>query len=135
MDTEQPFDRERSLARLEREEFDLAVIGGGINGAAIARDAAMRGLRVALVERGDFAGGTSSRSSKLIHGGFRYLPQGQLRLVYSALRERELLRRRADRGARGQAPFRGPGPGSEFRGVRSGELARTDRRATTPRPL
>jgi len=94
LDTEQPFNRERSLARLEREEFDLAVIGGGINGAAIARDAAMRGLRVALVERGDFAGGTSSRSSKLIHGGFRYLPQGQLRLVYSALRERELLRRR-----------------------------------------
>jgi glycerol-3-phosphate dehydrogenase len=94
LDTEQPFDRERSLARLEREEFDLGVIGGGINGAAIARDAAMRGLRVALVERGDFAGGTSSRSSKLIHGGFRYLPQGHLRLVYSALRERELLRRR-----------------------------------------
>ena len=94
MDTEQPFDRELSLVRLEREEFDLGVIGGGINGAAIARDAAMRGLRVALVERGDFAGGTSSRSSKLIHGGFRYLPQGQLRLVYSALRERELLRRR-----------------------------------------
>jgi glycerol-3-phosphate dehydrogenase len=94
LDTEQPFDRERSLVRLEREEFDLGVIGGGINGAAIARDAAMRGFRVALVERGDFAGGTSSRSSKLIHGGFRYLPQGQLRLVYSALRERELLRRR-----------------------------------------
>jgi glycerol-3-phosphate dehydrogenase len=94
LDTEQPFDRIRSLARLESEEFDLGVIGGGINGAAIARDAAMRGLRVALVERGDFAGGTSSRSSKLIHGGFRYLPQGQLRLVYSALRERELLRRR-----------------------------------------
>jgi glycerol-3-phosphate dehydrogenase len=94
LDTEQPFDRELSLARLKREEFDLGVIGAGINGAAIARDAAMRGLRVALVERGDFAGGTSSRSSKLIHGGFRYLPQGQLRLVYSALRERELLRRR-----------------------------------------
>ena len=94
MDTEQPFDRIRSLARLESEEFDLGVIGGGINGAAIARDAAMRGLRVALVERGDFAGGTSSRSSKLIHGGFRYLPQGQLRLVHSALRERELLRSR-----------------------------------------
>jgi glycerol-3-phosphate dehydrogenase len=93
LDTRQPFDRERSLARLDREEFDVGVIGGGINGAAIARDAAMRGLRVALVERGDFAGGTSSRSSKLIHGGVRYLPQGQLRLVYSALRERELLRR------------------------------------------
>ena len=84
--------RERSLARFRDEEFDLAVIGGGINGAATARDAAMRGLKVALVERGDFAGATSSRSSKLIHGGFRYLPQGQFRLVYTALRERERLR-------------------------------------------
>jgi glycerol-3-phosphate dehydrogenase len=78
---------------LRTEQFDVAVIGGGINGAAIARDAAMRGLSVALVERGDFAGATSSRSSKLIHGGFRYLPQGQLILVYHALRERERLRR------------------------------------------
>ncbi len=69
------------------------MIGGGINGAAVARDAAMRGLRVALIERGDFAGQTSSRSSKLIHGGLRYLPQGQLRLVYEALRERERLSR------------------------------------------
>jgi len=94
LNAEQPFDRDRSLARFRSEEFDVAVIGGGINGVAIARDAAMRGLRVALVERGDFAGGTSSRSSKLIHGGFRYLPQGQLRLVHAALRERELLRRR-----------------------------------------
>ncbi len=85
--------RETSLARFRDEEFDLAVIGGGINGAAVARDAAMRGLKVALVERGDFAGATSSRSSKLIHGGFRYLPQGQFRLVYTALRERERLRR------------------------------------------
>jgi glycerol-3-phosphate dehydrogenase len=85
--------RETSLARFRDEEFDLAVIGGGINGAAAARDAAMRGLRVALVERGDFASATSSRSSKLIHGGFRYLPQGQFRLVYTALRERERLRR------------------------------------------
>jgi len=68
------------------------VVGGGINGAAIARDAAMRGLRVALVDRGDFAGETSSRSSKLIHGGLRYLPQGQLRLVRAALHERERLR-------------------------------------------
>lgn len=85
--------REQSLARLERDTFDVCVIGGGINGAAVARDAAMRGLGVALVEAGDFAGETSSRSSKLIHGGFRYLPQFQLRLVRSALRERELLRR------------------------------------------
>ena len=84
--------RSEQLSRLRQESFDLAVIGGGINGAAIARDAAMRGLRVALVDRGDFAGETSSRSSKLIHGGLRYLPQGQLRLVHSALRERERLR-------------------------------------------
>ena len=77
-----------------REEFDVCVIGGGINGAAVARDAALRGLKVALVEAGDFAGATSSRSSKLIHGGFRYLPQWQFGLVYHALRERERLRRR-----------------------------------------
>lgn len=69
------------------------MVGGGINGAAIARDAAMRGLSVALIERGDFAGATSSRSSKLIHGGLRYLPQGELKLVRTALAERERLRR------------------------------------------
>jgi glycerol-3-phosphate dehydrogenase len=84
--------RTRQIERLGAENFDLAVIGGGINGAAIARDAAMRGLRVALVDRGDFAGATSSHSSKLIHGGLRYLPQGRLRLVREALRERERLR-------------------------------------------
>ena len=84
--------RARQLERLRTESFHLAIIGGGINGAAIARDAAMRGLRVALVDRGDFAGATSSHSSKLIHGGLRYLPQGQLRLVREALRERERLR-------------------------------------------
>ena len=67
--------RSEQLERLRSETFDLALIGGGINGAAIARDAAMRGLRVAMVDRGDFAGETSSRSSKLIHGGLRYLPQ------------------------------------------------------------
>lgn len=78
---------------MEREEFDLCVIGGGINGAAVARDASMRGLRTALVDSGDFAAATSSRSSKLIHGGFRYLPQGQFLLVYHALDERERLRR------------------------------------------
>ncbi len=88
-----PLNRDEQLARLGRESFDLAIIGGGINGAAIARDAAMRGLNVALIERGDFAGATSSRSSKLIHGGLRYLPQGELRLVRTALAERERLRR------------------------------------------
>lgn len=85
--------RDEQVERLCKEEFDLAVIGAGINGAAVARDAAMRGLKVALLDKGDFAGATSSRSSKLIHGGFRYLPQGHLRLVYTALRERERLRR------------------------------------------
>jgi len=84
--------RSEQIERLRTESFDLAVIGGGINGAAIARDAALRGLRVAMVDRGDFAGETSSRSSKLIHGGLRYLPQGQLRLVRASLRERERLR-------------------------------------------
>ncbi|HLH76599.1 MAG TPA: glycerol-3-phosphate dehydrogenase/oxidase [Candidatus Binataceae bacterium] len=84
--------RAAQLQRLSGETFDLAVIGGGINGAAVARDAALHGLRVALVERADFAAYTSSQSSKLIHGGLRYLPQGQLRLVYQALRERERLR-------------------------------------------
>src|SRR6185312_3780193 len=71
--------------------YDLLVIGGGIQGVAVARDAALRGLRVILLERGDFASGTSSRSSKLIHGGIRYLETGQLRLVREALRERALL--------------------------------------------
>src|SRR5512143_1213268 len=86
--------RDRSLQRLQRESFDVLVIGGGINGAGIARDAAMRGLRVALIEKGDFASGTSSKSSKLIHGGIRYLQHGELRLVHVACRERDLLRRR-----------------------------------------
>ena len=79
---------------MARESFDVCVVGAGINGAAIARDASMRGLSVALVDAGDLAGATSSASSKLIHGGFRYLPQFQFRLVYGALRERELLRHR-----------------------------------------
>jgi glycerol-3-phosphate dehydrogenase len=73
--------------------FDLLVIGGGINGAGIARDAAMRGLRVAVVEQGDFASGTSSKSSKLIHGGLRYLENYEFALVLEASRERDRLRR------------------------------------------
>jgi glycerol-3-phosphate dehydrogenase len=76
-------------------EFDVLVIGGGINGAGIARDAALRGLTVAVVEQGDFASGTSSRSSKLIHGGIRYLQMGHVRLVLESSRERERLRRLA----------------------------------------
>src|ERR1035437_4195872 len=85
--------RQRNIERLRNEAFDVLVVGGGINGAAVARDAAMRGLRVALIEKGDFASGTSSKSSKLIHGGVRYLQQGDFRLVRVACRERDLLRR------------------------------------------
>jgi glycerol-3-phosphate dehydrogenase len=85
--------RAKRLARLADESFDLLVVGGGINGAGIARDAAMRGLRVALVERGDFACGTSSRSSRLVHGGVRYLEHGHLRLVFESSRERRTLLR------------------------------------------
>jgi glycerol-3-phosphate dehydrogenase len=81
----------RDLARLSESKFDLAVIGGGINGVATAREAALRGWKVALVEARDFASGTSSRSSKLIHGGLRYLEQGDFRLVREARRERRLL--------------------------------------------
>jgi glycerol-3-phosphate dehydrogenase len=76
-------------------DFDLAIIGGGINGAGIARDAAGRGLKVVLVEQNDLASGTSSASSKLIHGGLRYLEHGALRLVRAALGEREVLLRMA----------------------------------------
>jgi glycerol-3-phosphate dehydrogenase len=66
-----PFERDAMLRRLDHETFDVLVIGGGITGVGVALDAAVRGLRVALVERDDFASGTSSRSSKLVHGGLR----------------------------------------------------------------
>ena len=89
------FDRATSLRRLAEEHFDVVVVGGGITGAGVALDAASRGLRVALVERDDFASGTSSKSSKLIHGGLRYLQQGDVRLVYEALAERQRLRKNA----------------------------------------
>jgi glycerol-3-phosphate dehydrogenase len=76
-------------------DFDLAIVGGGINGTGLARDAAGRGLRVLLVEQSDLASGTSSASTKLIHGGLRYLEQGWLRLVHEALAEREVMLRMA----------------------------------------
>jgi len=79
------------LNRLAAERFDVLVIGGGITGAGAALDAASRGLRVALIESRDLASGTSSQSSKLIHGGLRYLEQFDFKLVYEALRERDLL--------------------------------------------
>jgi glycerol-3-phosphate dehydrogenase len=85
--------RTANLDALGRERFDVLVVGGGITGVGIARDAAMRGLRVALVEKGDFASGTSSRSSRLVHGGLRYLEHGQIHLVYEASRERRTLLR------------------------------------------
>ncbi|MCC6763289.1 MAG: glycerol-3-phosphate dehydrogenase/oxidase [Deltaproteobacteria bacterium] len=88
-----PACRVRNLARLADETFDLLVIGGGITGAGVAREAALRGLSVALVEARDFASGTSSRSSKLIHGGLRYLEQGEIALVREAATERKSLRR------------------------------------------
>jgi glycerol-3-phosphate dehydrogenase len=87
--------RDRALDALEAEAFDCAVIGGGITGAGIAREAALRGQRVALLEAADFAAGTSSRSSKLIHGGLRYLAMGDVALVRSTARERAVLHRLA----------------------------------------
>ena len=95
MSTQSWLDRRHALDRLGRDRFDVLVIGGGITGAGVARDAALRGLRVALVDRGDFASGTSSRSSRLVHGGVRYLEHGQLGLVFEASRERRLLLRLA----------------------------------------
>lgn len=89
------FDRSANLRRLAESEFDVLVIGGGITGVGAALDAASRGLRTALVERDDFASGTSSKSSKMVHGGLRYLQQGEIRLVYEALHERQRLRRNA----------------------------------------
>ena len=89
------FTRSDALRRLESTDFDIVVIGGGITGVGCALDAASRGLRVALIEREDFASGTSSKSSKLVHGGIRYLQQGDVRLVYEALAERQILRRNA----------------------------------------
>ena len=83
--------RERSLDRLRSDTFDLLVIGGGIVGARVAFEAAHSGLRVALVDAGDFGGATSSASAKLVHGGLRYLRTGGMRLVREARREQRLL--------------------------------------------
>src|ERR671939_467283 len=83
--------RSDAIAALDGEPFDVLVIGGGITGAGVALDAATRGYSVGLVERGDFAIGTSSRSSKLVHGGLRYLQNFDLGLVREALLERAVL--------------------------------------------
>ncbi len=84
-------ERSQALAALARDEFDVVVVGGGITGAGVALDAAARGYSVALLERADFASGTSSRSSKLVHGGLRYLQNFDLGLVREALLERQLM--------------------------------------------
>lgn len=88
-----PITRRDVLERAAEDVADVLIVGGGITGAGIAREAALRGFKVVLLERGDFASGTSSRSSKLIHGGVRYLQQGDIGLVKDAARERAVLRR------------------------------------------
>src|SRR5438105_12327493 len=83
--------RQQALETLTRQSFDIVVVGGGITGAGIARDAALRGLKVALVEKLDFASGTSSKSSKLVHGGLRYLEHADFKLVFESVNERKIL--------------------------------------------
>lgn len=97
MTTTEPLrlDRQDLLARLGDETFDIVIVGGGVTGAYAALDASLRGYRVALVEKDDFAFGTSSKSSKMVHGGLRYIEQGNLGLVRHSLLERQRLRRNA----------------------------------------
>ena len=83
----------RTFSALESGVFDLLIIGGGITGAGVARDAAMRGMRIAIVDKGEWASGTSSKSSRLVHGGIRYLEHGDIALVRESVREREVLLR------------------------------------------
>src|SRR3954462_11272421 len=87
--------RQSALKALATETFDIVIVGGGITGCGIARDAALRGLKVALVEKLDFASGTSSKSSKMVHGGLRYLEQAEFKLVLESVSERKLLMSRA----------------------------------------
>ena len=87
--------REKQIAQASRETFDIILIGGGIHGASICREAALRGYRTLLLEGADYAYGTSSRSTKILHGGLRYLQHGNIRMVGEALRERAVARRAA----------------------------------------
>lgn len=91
----QPETRAHTRNELSQQPWDVCIVGGGINGAGVFRDAVLRGLSACLLEKSDFGAGTSSRSSKLIHGGVRYLEQGHFRLVYEALAERSLWTRNA----------------------------------------
>src|SRR6187455_1479173 len=90
-------DRTATLRRVdtERDPWDVLVVGGGASGLGVAVDSASRGYRTLLLEQHDFAKGTSSRSTKLIHGGVRYLRQGNIKLVYGALHERDILSKNA----------------------------------------
>ncbi|MBV1855393.1 glycerol-3-phosphate dehydrogenase/oxidase [Catellatospora tritici] len=108
-----PERRSADLRRLREEEFDVLIVGGGVTGAGAALDAASRGLRVALIEASDLAAGTSSRSSKLIHGGLRYLEQLEFPLVHEALRERGLLTTRLAPHLVRPVPFLVPLPAEE----------------------
>lgn len=112
----------RDLARLAGEEFDLLVIGGGAYGAAVAWDATVRGLSVALVEKGDFAGGTSSNSLKVVHGGLRYLQDGNLQRMRTMVRERRALLRIAPHLVR-PLPFLFPSYGHGLRSHTAFRLA------------
>ncbi|MCI5219436.1 MAG: FAD-dependent oxidoreductase, partial [Candidatus Electrothrix sp. LOE2] len=87
--------RQKHLQRLKEQQFDILVIGGGITGACIVHDAALRGFSAALIERRDFGGFTSSASSKLLHGGIRYLPKGQVWKVRESGREQMIFQRLA----------------------------------------
>src|ERR1700744_532549 len=105
--------RAASLTRMAEDRFDVLVIGGGITGVGIALDAAARGLSVALAEKDDFAAGTSGRSSRLVHGGLRYLEHGDFGLVRESLRERGILYRLGAQLVRPVPPYKvasGPPP-------------------------
>jgi len=108
-------DRNALFNNLERDTFDVAVIGGGITGAGIARDAALRGMSVTLFEMTDFGAGTSSKSSKLIHGGLRYLEHGEIGLVFESVSERRVQTKLAPHLVR-PLPFLIP----IYKGVRPG---------------
>src|ERR687890_755489 len=86
--------RERALRDISGAAFDAVVVGAGVNGCGVARDAALRGLRVLLLDKGDVSAGTTAASTRLIHGGLRYLEHGEVGLVRESLRERETLLRR-----------------------------------------